>query len=152
MSSRVEESYTVVVTVENVRTGAAAATRFYGGTDGSIEATEAKTAEGCTSAMEILQEIVRKQGNRETINARVLRERDKPGVWYEVARKVAEETLCRDGDGNYHLIKSERAGADKVGRAIEQKRSRELMSEDDARYWALENLRIEEYEKAFGEE
>lgn len=151
MSSRVEESYTVLVTVENVRTGAAATTRFYGGTDGSIEATEAKTAEGCTSAMKILQEIVRKQGNRKTINARVLRGRDKPGVWYEVAKKITEETLCRDGDGNYHLIKSERAGADEVGRAIEQKRSRELMSEDNTRYWALENLRAEEYEKAFGE-
>lgn len=151
MSSRVEESYTVVVTVENVRTGAAQTTKFCGGTDGMCEVTETKVNGGCTSAMKILQEIVRKQGNRETINARVLRGRDKPGVWYEVAKKVAEETLCRDGDGNYHLVKSERAGADEVGRAIEQKRSRELMAEDDARYWALENLRMEEYEKAFGE-
>lgn len=152
MNSRVEENYTVVVTVENVRTGAAQCTRYRRGENGVIKVTEAKTQGGCAAALEILREIVETQENRTPINARVLRERDKPGVWYEVARKVAEETLCRDGDGNYHLIKSERAGADKVGRAIEQKRSRELMSEDDARYWALENLRMEEYEKAFGEE
>lgn len=152
MSSRVEESYTVVVTVENVRTGAAQTTKFCGGTDGMIEVTETKVNGGCTSVMKILREVLGEHEGQTTINARVLRERDKPGVWYEVARKVEEETLCRDGDGNYHLIKSERAGADEVGRAIEQKRSRELMSEDDARYWALENLRMEEYEKAFREE
>lgn len=151
MSSRVEESYTVVVTVENVRTGAAQCTRYRRGENGVIKVTEAKTQGGCAAALEILREIVETQENRTPINARVLRERDQPGVWYEVAKKVAEETLCRDGDGNYHLIKSERAGADKVGRAIEQKKSRELMAEDDARYWARENLRMEEYEKAFGE-
>ena len=85
------------------------------------------------------------------INVRVLRERDEPVVWHAVAKKILEETLYQDGDGNYHLIKSERAGADEVGRAIEQERSRELISEDDARYWARENLRAEEYEKAFRE-
>ena len=85
------------------------------------------------------------------INVRVLRERDEPVGWYAVAKKVLEETLYRDGDGNYHLIKSERAGADEVGFAIEQKRSRELISEDDALYWGARNLRAEEYEKAFRE-
>lgn len=151
MSSSVEERYTVVVTVENVRTGAAQTTKFCGGTDGMCEVTETKVNGGCTSAMKILGEVLGKHEDQTTIKAKSLGARDKFGVWYEVARKVAEETLCRDGDGNYHMIKSERAGADEVGRAIEQKRSRELMSEDDARYWALENLRIEEYEKAFGE-
>lgn len=151
MSSRVEESYIVLVTVENVRTGAAQTTKFCGGTDGMCEVTETKVNGGCTSAMKILREILGKHEDQTTIKARSLGEGEEFGVWYEVARKVAEETLYRDGDGNYHLIKSERAGADKVGRAIEQKRSRELMSEDDARYWALENLRMEEYEKAFGE-
>lgn len=152
MSSRAEETYTVTVIVENVRTGTAATTRFCGGTDGGIEVAETKTKEGCTSAMEILREIVGEQENREKIKARVLRERDEPGVWYEVARKVAEEALYRDGDGNYHVITTERAGASKEGLRIVQKRSRELMSEDDARYWALENLRMEEYEKAFPNE
>lgn len=152
MGKRTEETFTVQVTVENVRTGAAATTRFCGGTDGGIEVAETKTKEGCTSAMEILREIVGEQENREKIKARVLRERDEPGVWYEVARKVAEEALYRDGDGNYHVITTERAGASKEGLRIVQKRSRELMSEDDARYWALENLRMEEYEKAFQNE
>ena len=151
MSSRVEESYTVVVTVENVRTGAAQTTKFCGGTDGMLEVAETKVNGGCTSAMKILREVLGKHENRTPIKARSLGAGKEFGVWYKVARKVAEETLCRDGDGNYHLIKSERAGADEVGCAIEQKRSRELMSEDDARYWALENLRMEEYEKAFGE-
>lgn len=151
MSSRVEESYTVVVTVENVRTGAAQTTKFCGGTDGMCEVTETKVNGGCTSAMKILGEVLGKHEDQTTIKARSLGAGEKFGVWYEVARKVVEETLCRDGDGNYHMIKSERAGAEKVGRAIEQKRSRELMAEDDARYWALENLRMEEYEKAFGE-
>lgn len=151
MSNRVEESYTVVVTVENVRTGAAQATKFCGGTDGMCEVTETKVNGGCTSAMKILREVLGKHEDQTTIKAKSLGARDKFGVWYEVARKVVEEMLCRDGDGNYHMIKSERAGADEVGRAIEQKRSRELMAEDDARYWALENLRAEEYEKAFGE-
>lgn len=86
------------------------------------------------------------------INVRFCGEReDEPVVWYAVAKKVLEETLYRDVEGNYYLIKSERAGADEVGRAIEQKTSRELISEDDARYWARENLRAEEYEKAFRE-
>lgn len=151
MSSRVEESYTVVVTVENVRTGAAQTTKFRGGTDGMCEVTETKVNGGCTSAMKILQEVLGERENQTTIKARSLGAGEEFGVWYEVAKKTKEETLCRDGDGDYHLIKSERAGADKVGRAIEQKRSRELMSEDDARYWALENLRMEEYEKAFPE-
>ena len=151
MSSRVEESYTVVVLVNNARTGAKQCTWFRRGEDEESEETETKTPGSCTAAVEILREIVETQENRTPINARVLLGRDTPGVWYEVAKKVAEETLCRDGGGNYHLIKSERAGADEVGRAIEQKRSRELMSEDDARYWALENLRMEEYEKAFEE-
>lgn len=151
MSSKVEENYTVVVTVENVRTGATQCTRFRRGENGGIGVTEAKTQGGCTAALEILREIVEKQENRTPIKARSLGAGKEFGVWYEVAKKIVEETMCRDGDGNYHMIKSERAGADEVGRAIEQKRSRELMSEDDARYWALENLRMEEYEKAFGE-
>ena len=151
MSRRVEESYTVVVTVENVRTGAAQCTRYRRGENGVIKVTEAKTQGGCTAAMEILREIVETQETRTPINARVLRERDKPGVWYEVARKVAEETLCRDGDGNYHLITTERAGGSKEGLRIVQKRSREMMLEDFARYWAMRNLRPEEYEKAFPE-
>ena len=151
MSSRVEESYTVVVTVENVRTGAAATTRFYGGTDGSIEETEEKTAEGCTSAMEILREIVETKEGRTPIKARSLGAGEEFGVWDEVARRTKEEALCRGKDGNYHLITTERAGGSKEGLKVVQKRSQELMSEDDARYWALENLRMEEYEKAFPE-
>lgn len=152
MSSRVEENYTVVVTVENVRTGAAQTTKFRGGTDGMCEVTETKVNGGCTSAMKILQEVLGERENQTTIKARSLGAGEEFGVWYEVARKTKEEALCRDGDGNYHLITTERAGGSKEGLQIVQKRSRELMSEDDARYWALENLRTEEYEKAFGEE
>lgn len=151
MSSRVEESYTVVVTVENVRTGAAQTTKFCGGTDGMCEVTETKVNGGCTSAMKILREVLGERENQTTIKARSLGAGEEFGVWYEVAKKTKEESLCRDGDGNYHLITTERAGGSKEGLQIVQKRSRELMSEDDARYWALENLRIEEYEKAFGE-
>lgn len=152
MSSRVEESYTVVVTVENVRTGAAQTTKFCGGTDGMCEVTETKVNGGCTSAMKILGEVLGKHEDQTTIKARSLGAGEEFGVWYEVARKTKEEALCRDGDGNYHLITTERAGGSKEGLQVVQKRSRELMSEDDARYWALENLRMEEYKKAFGEE
>lgn len=152
MEKRTEETFTVQVTVENVRTGAAQTTKFCGGTDGMLEVTETKVNGGCTSAMKILREVLGEHEDQTTIKARSLGARDKFGVWYVVAKKIAEETMCRDEDGNYHLIKSERAGADEIGRAIEQKRSRELMSEDDARYWALENLRMEEYEKAFPNE
>ena len=151
MSSRVEESYTVVVTVENVRTGAAQTTKFCGGTDGMLEVAETKVNGGCTSAMKILREVLGKHEDQTTIKARNLGAKKEFGVWDEVARKVAEETLCRDGDGNYHLITTERAGGSEEGLKVVQKRSRELMSEDDARYWALENLRMEEYEKAFPE-
>lgn len=152
MSSRVEESYTVVVTVENVRTGAAQCTRYRRGENGVIKVTEAKTLGGCTAALEILREIVETQETRTPTKVRSIGAGEEFGVWYEVARKTKEEALCRDGDGNYHLITTERAGGSKEGLQIVQKRRRELMSEDDARYWALENLRMEEYEKAFGEE
>lgn len=151
MNSRVEENYTVVVTVENVRTGAAQCTRYRRGENGVIKVLETKTQGGCTAAMEILREIVETQETRTPTKVRSLGAGEEFGVWYEVARKTKEEALCRDGDGNYHLITTERAGGSKEGLQIVQKRSRELMSEDDARYWALENLRIEEYEKAFGE-
>lgn len=152
MGKRAEETFTVRVTVENVRTGAAQTTKFYKGTDGMLEVTETKVNGGCTSAMKILREVLGEREDQTTLKARSLGAGEKLGVWYVVAKKIAEETMCRDGDGNYHLVKSERAGADEIGRAIEQKRSRELMSEDDARYWALENLRMEEYEKAFPNE
>ena len=116
MGKRTEETFTVQVTVENVRTGAAQTTKFCGGTDGMLEVTETKVNGGCTSAMKILRAVL------------------------------------GDGDGNYHLITTERAGGSEEGLQVVQKRSRELMSEDDARYWALENLRMEEYEKAFPNE
>ena len=151
MSSRAEESYTVVVLVNNARTGAKQCTWFRRGENEESEETETKTPGSCTAAVEILREIVETQENRTTIKARSLGEGEEFGVWYEVARKTKEEALCRDGDGNYHLITTERAGGSKEGLQVVQKRSRELMSEDDARYWALENLRIEEYEKAFPE-
>ena len=151
MSSRVEESYTVVVTVENVRTGAAQCTRYRRGENGVIKVTEAKTQGGCTAAMEILREIAETEEDRTPIKARSLGAGEEFGVWYEVARKTKEETLCRDGDGNYHLITTERAGGSKEGLRIVQKRSREMMLEDFARYWAMRNLRPEEYEKAFPE-
>lgn len=151
MGKRTEETFTVQVTVENMRTGAAQATKFCGGTDGMLEVTEKKVNGGCTSAVEILREVLGKHEDQTTIKARNLGAGEEFGVWYEVARKVAEETLCRDGDGNYHLITTERAGGSEEGLKVVQKRSRELMSEDDARYWALENLRMEEYEKAFPE-
>lgn len=151
MGKRTEETFTVQVTVENVRTGAEQATKFCGGTDGMLEVTETKINRGCTSAVEILREVLGKHEDQTTIKARNLGEGEEFGVWYEVAKKTKEESLCRDGDGNYHLITTERAGGSEEGLKVMQKRSRELMSEDGARYWALENLRMEEYEKAFSE-
>lgn len=151
MSSRVEERYTVVVEVTNVKTGAVQYTEFRRGEDGEIKATGTKKPGVYTAAMEILRGIVEAEGNRTPIKARSLGAGEEFGVWYEVARKTKEEALCRDGDGNYHLITTERTGGSKEGLQVVQKRSRELMSEDDARYWALENLRMEEYEKAFPE-
>lgn len=152
MGKRTEETFTVRVTVENVRTGAAQTTKFRGETDGMIEVTETKVNGGCTSAMKILREVLGEHEDQTTIKARSLGARKEFGVWYEVAKKTKEESLCRDGDGNYHLITTERAGGSEEGLKVMQKRSRELMSEDDARYWALENLRMEEYEKAFPNE
>lgn len=152
MGKRTEETFTVQVTVENGRTGAAQTTKFCGGTDGMLEVTETKVNGGCTSAVEILREVLGKHEDQTTIKARNFGAGEEFGVWYEVAKKTKEESLCRDGDGNYHLITTERAGGSEEGLKVVQKRSRELMSEDDARYWALENLRMEEYEKAFGEE
>lgn len=152
MEKKTEKIYTVMVTMANTKTGKVQRTRFRCDEDGVIEETGTKTLGGSTAAVEILREIVAAQEDRTQIKARGLGAGEKLGAWYVVAKKIAEETMCRDGDGNYHLVKSERAGADEIGRAIEQKGSRELMSEDDARYWALENLRMEEYEKAFGEE
>ena len=152
MGKKTEEIYTVMVAVANTKTGEVQRTRFRCDEDGVIEETGTKTLGGSTAAVEILREVVAAQEDRTPIKARSLGAGEKLGVWYVVAKKIAEETMCRDGDGNYHLVKSERAGADEIGRAIEQKRSRELMSEDDARYWALENLRMEEYEKAFPNE
>lgn len=149
MGKKTEESYTVVVAVEDVKTGAAQCTRFRSGEDGEIEVMETKTLGGCTAAMEILREIVETQEDRTPMKARSLGSGEEFDVWYEIAKKTKEETLCRDGDGNYHLITMERAGGSEEGLQIVQKRSRELMSEGDAQYWALGNLRMEEYEKAF---
>lgn len=150
MRRETECAFTVTVTAENVETGKAKTTRFFSGPDGRIVEVGNKDVDGETE--EWLRALVGLHPKEERVKAKVVEGSGKNEVLYEVAKKIAEETMCRDGDGNYHLIKSERAGADVIGRAIEQKRSRELMSEDDARYWALENLRMEEYEKAFQNE
>lgn len=150
MRKETEWAFAVTITVENVENGEAKTTRFFSGSGGRVVEAENKEVDGKTE--EWLRELVGLHPEEERIKAKVVEGSGKNEVLYEVAKKIAEETLCRDGDGNYHLIKSERAGADEIGRAIEQKRSRELMSEDDARYWALENLRMEEYEKAFPNE
>lgn len=152
MGKKTEEIYTVMVAVANTKTGEVQRTRFRCDEDGVIEETGTKTLGGSTAAVEILREVVAAQEDRTPIKARSLGAGEEFGVWYEVAKKTKEESLCRDGDGNYHLITTERAGGSEEGLKVAQKRSRELMSEDDARYWALENLRMEEYEKAFPNE
>ena len=148
---KTEELYTVTVTVENMKTGAAQATTFQGTAGGPLKSVEARTRGTCTPAAEVLREIA-EQFEQETMDVKIEDYVEESGVWFEVARKTKKESLCRDGDGNYHLIATERAGASKEGLRIVQKRCRELMEEDDARYWALENLRMEEYEKAFQNE
>lgn len=152
MEKKTEKIYTVMVIMANTKTGKVQRTRFRCDEDGEIEETGTKTLGGSTAAVEILREIVAAQEDRTQIKARGLGAGEKLGVWYVVAKKIAEETMCRDGDGNYHLITTERAGGSEEGIQVVQKRSRELMSEDDARYWALENMRMEEYEKAFPNE
>ena len=151
MDKKQEELYTVTVTVENMETGAAQTTTFQGTTGGTIKSIDTRTRGTCTPAAEVLREVA-EQFEQGTMDAKIEDCVEEPGVWFEVARKTKKESLCRDGGGNYHLIATERAGASKEGLRIVQKRCRELMEEDDARYWALENLRMEEYEKAFQNE
>lgn len=151
MDKKQEELYTVTVTVENMETGAAQTTTFQGTKGGPIKSIEARTRGTCTPAAEVLREIAGQFGHG-TMDAKIVDYIEESGVWFEVARKTKKESLCRDGDGNYHLITTERAGGSKEGLQVVQKRCRKLMAEDDARYWALENLRMEEYEKAFPNE
>lgn len=148
---KTEELYTVTVTVENMKTGAAQTTTFQGTAGGQLKSVEARTRGTCTPAADVLREVA-EQFEQGTMDGKIEDCIGEPGVWFEVARKTKKESLCRDGDGNYHLITTERAGASKEGLRIVQKRCRELMEEDDARYWALENLKMEEYEKAFPNE
>lgn len=148
MDKKAEEFCTVTVTVENMRTGAAQATTFQGAVGGTIQVIETRTRGTCSTAEEILQKIAA-QLEQKMMNAKITDCSEKQGVWYEVAKKTKEESLCRDGDGNYHLITTERAGGSKEGLQVVQKRSRELMTENVAKYWAVRNLRTEEYEKAF---
>lgn len=140
---KTEELYTVTVTVENMKTGAAQTTTFQGTVGGPLKSTEARTRGTCTPAAEVLREVAEQLGHG-TMDAKIEDYIEEPGVWFEVARKTKKESLCRDGDGNYHLITTERAGESKEGLRIVQKRCRELRTEDEAIYWALGNLRVEE--------
>ena len=150
MRRETECAFTVTITAENVETGEAKTTRFFGGPDGKIVEVRNKDVDGETE--EWLRALVGEHKKEERMKAKVVEGSGKNEVLYEVAKKTKEESLCRAGDGNYHLITTEWAGGSEEGLKVVQKRSRELMSEDDARYWALEHLRIEEYEKAFPNE
>lgn len=150
MGKKAEELFTANVTVENMRTGAAQTTKIQGTVGGRVERTEGMERGDTAGAITVLKQIV-EQYEQEMMNAALGDETEEPGVWYEVARKTKVESLTRDGDGNYHLITTERAGASERGLAIIQKRSRERMAEDDAQYWAMKHLRAEEYNKAFPE-
>ncbi len=150
MQRETECAFTVTVTVENVETGEVKKTRFFGRPDGRV--VEVGNEDVGKETEEWLRRLVGLHPEEERMKAKVVEGSGKNEVLYEVAKKITEETLYRDGDGNYHLVKSERAGADVVGRAIEQKRSREMMDEEDARAWAAENLRAAEYYKAFSNE
>lgn len=84
----------------------------------------------------------------ETLKAKPIKA-EKNGVWYKVAEIVKTETLYRDGDGNYSLVKSKLSGTCKTDTKLEKKRSRETLTESDARFWALKKFNDAEYFEAF---
>ena len=139
----------IVIGIRDRKTGEMTELRCWG--DIEVVSVAPGNAEKLEAEVDWTEEQLKAVYGSEMLNAKKI-EKDEFGIWYEVAKKAKEEALCRDGDGNYHLITTERTGGSKEGLQVVQKRSRELMPKDDAQHWALENLRMEEYEKAFPNE
>lgn len=115
MDKKQEEFYTVTVTVENMKTGAAQTTTLQGTAGGAIKTIETRTRGTCTPATEVLREVA-EQFEQGTMDGKIEDCIEEPGVWFEVARKMKKESLCRDGDGNGTTTCSPRNGREQARR------------------------------------